>query len=335
MTYISIKRLHLKNAIFLFYFDIYMKKCIINIKKDFFKRENYMELNREQSFELEGKTSKELMKKIIWINIENIILTGLVYILFFKFSSNQLDYFSMNIHPLVAVVAMQSLRYGTRYSFSVIIFALFFYMLPYYELGYDMILFFSVYRFYKFIIMFIMVNLFLGRVKNTYIFNMSLLKEENLQQKEDMEKLIIINSELKEVNGILEKRIIKSRESILTLHSIEQALKRSEDKDFFHIGIDFMRDYLHARELEYYLYDSNFNSLDKKYLDELIAKKEPSEYIDEKTQNRNYIAPIFKNGELVVIYHIKKFSHNYRDVYHFDLFQIIVNKIQEIYNQKG
>ncbi|MBP6282148.1 MAG: hypothetical protein KA384_08890, partial [Leptotrichiaceae bacterium] len=157
-------------------------------------------------------------KKFIQINIENFLITFIIYLVFFQFNTYKENYLNMNIHPLVIAIAVQSIRYGTYYGGTIVLYAFIFLMLGYYQLGYDIVLFFTVYRYYKFILMFIFIYLFLGRFKDKFDFKLNLINIDRENEREQLALAVKVNKDYEKVNRILKKRIIESKESILTLN---------------------------------------------------------------------------------------------------------------------
>ena len=288
-------------------------------------------------------------KKFIQVNIENFLITFIVYLVFFQFNTYKENYLIMNIHPLAIVIAAQSIRYGTYYGGTVVLYAFIFLLVGYYQLGYDVVLFFTVYRYYKFILMFIFIYLFLGRYKDKFDFKLNLI---NMEREKDLEQLALAvkaNKDYEKVNKILKRRIIESKESILTLNYFEKILKQSEWENILTYGVYILLNFLHCASVNVLILKNNklFPKItvgDCEYKTEIdldscnseikkaIESKKYVEYVDKKTKIRKYVDVILKNNEVFAVITVEKLEYEYKDTYQVELFNIIMEKIQESFN---
>lgn len=291
-------------------------------------------------------------KKLILINLESFIATLLVYVIFYELSPQKLKYFSLNIHPLVILVAIQSIRYGTLYSLPIVLYSILFYFLPYFRSGQDIFLFFTVYQYYKFILMFILINLILGRQKDKQDLKLILIKDA--RDRERREKILInrSNDNLTETQNILNKRIFESEASILALDHIETELSSCNNSDIFKKFLELLNKYTHCITVCFYKYSENDNLLireefigessfentidlkiAKKFFSDALKRKTPFEVVYEK--NRYYLAPIFLKEKLYGIIHIEKSEYDYKDNYQLDFFTLLIEKLHEKLAKRG
>lgn len=288
-------------------------------------------------------------KKFIQINIENFLITFIIYLVFFQFNTYKENYLNMNIHPLVIAIAAQSIRYGTYYGGTIVLYAFIFLMLGYYQLGYDIVLFFTVYRYYKFILMFIFIYLFLGRFKDKFDFKLNLINIDRENEREQLALAVKVNKDYEKVNRILKKRIIESKESILTLNYFEKLLKQREWENVLTYGVYILINFLHCASINVLILKNNklFPKItvgECEYKTEIdldscnleirnaVESKKYIEYVDKKTKIRKYVDVILKNNEVFAVITIERLEYEYKDTYQVELFNIIMEKIQESFN---
>ena len=288
-------------------------------------------------------------KKFIQINIENFLITFIIYLVFFQFNTYKENYLNMNIHPLVIAIAVQSIRYGTYYGGTIVLYAFIFLMLGYYQLGYDIVLFFTVYRYYKFILMFIFIYLFLGRFKDKFDFKLNLINIDRENEREQLALAVKVNKDYEKVNRILKKRIIESKESILTLNYFEKLLKQREWENVLTYGVYILINFLHCASINVLILKNNklFPKItvgECEYKTEIdldscnleirnaVESKKYIEYVDKKTKIRKYVDVILKNNEVFAVITIERLEYEYKDTYQVELFNIIMEKIQESFN---
>lgn len=287
-------------------------------------------------------------KKIVIINIESFLAAFLIYLLFFKLATNKLPYFNMNIHPLAILVAIQSMRWGTINSLPTVLYASFFYFLPFYELNYDVVLFFSAYKYYKFILMFLFINLTLGRQRDKQDFKLLFLKDAREKDLEELQEFERANRDYENITKILGSRIIESRESIVTLHQMEKKLKNSQGIEILNKGLELVNSYIHCKNLRVYRYEEENKTLVKEFsignsifqdeinedifpfdFKESFRNDKIVEFINEYNYSKNYIGALFVKNKIKYFIHIEKLEYEYKDIYQTNVFSLILDKIQE------
>ena len=102
-------------------------------------------------------------KKIIYCTLESLIYSIIIYLIFFTFSTEQYNFLSMNLHPLAIMTAFLALKYGTYIGFIGSFAAIITYLTAYLFSGNDLLLFFLKFQYYKFFLMFLFINVLLGK----------------------------------------------------------------------------------------------------------------------------------------------------------------------------
>ena len=289
--------------------------------------------------------------KYLKIFLENFVVTFIIYLLFFKYSSFKVDYLNMNIHPIAIAIGLQSLRYGIYYSLPIVIFSLFFFILPYYELGYDIVLFFLSYKYYKFIIMFLFVYLVLGRAKDQFDFKMEVMQNAREKERQNSKMLQLAYADSQKVVEILKTRIVESKESLLNLEYINKILQKSDKEEILTYGMILVKNYIHTNVANLYLYNEEKNYITSKIslgnssyekiiflneqteeFNEIISQRKIVEIFNKDKEIRQYGAPLFKGDKIFAIIFVEKLEYNYKDLYQLEMFQLVVHKIQESLN---
>lgn len=290
-------------------------------------------------------------KRYLKIILEHFVITFIIYLVFFKYSSFKVDYLSMNIHPLAIAIGLQSLRYGIYYSLPIVLFSLFFFFLPYYELGYDVVVFFLVYRYYKFILIFLFVYLVLGRAKDQFDLKIEIMQNAREKERQNSKMLQHAYEDSQKVVEILKNRIVESKESILNLEYIDKILKKSDKEDILTYGMLLIKNYIHTNVANLYLYNEDkkyitskisvgnsiyekiiFLNEDTKVFNKIIEEKDVVEIFDKDRNIRQYGAPLFNGDKVFAIIFIEKLEYSYKDIYQLDMFKLIINKIQDSLN---
>ncbi|WP_298066506.1 hypothetical protein [uncultured Cetobacterium sp.] len=177
-----------------------------------------------------------MKKKFILSIVESILYCLGVYLIFFYFSDFKSDFLNMNMQPLAIIIGIMALKYGVYISLQTVIIASLFYMLAYYQLGNDIVVFFLDFNYYKFVLIFFFIALSLGRFSDNLRKKIDELKDENKILEEKNKNQREKNLELVNINERLKSRIVGSKESILTLHQITSSiLTKNVEKIFTQI----------------------------------------------------------------------------------------------------
>ncbi len=288
------------------------------------------------------KTKREITSRSVYCFAESFIYTGLVYFIFFYLSPFKHGFLELNLHPLLVVVAVISMRYGTYLSTFGVLFATFFYFLAYLNVERDPIIFFASFEYSKFILMFFFTALFIGKLRDTTdekVIHMeneiSRLKKGFTRQKRNNIKLTFTNSRLK-------NQIINSKESILTLHHLTSSLDEMGVEEIFTKTILNIKQFIDCDVISIYSYnsDKNFTRLKlkvgngrlpsffqireedahKKVIDRGEAMAFPLD-IDGNTPV--YIAPVVAEGKIIGFINVERLSFSVQERYTFEMFKVI------------
>jgi len=273
---------------------------------------------------------------------ESFIYTGLVYFIFFYLSPFKHGFLELNLHPLLVVVAVISIRYGTYLSTFGVLFATFFYFLAYLNVERDPIIFFASFEYSKFILMFFFTALMIGKLRDItdekviHLENeVSRLKKGFTRQKRNNIKLTFTNSRLK-------NQIINSKESILTLHHLTSSLDEMGVEEIFTETILNIKQFIDCDVISIYSYNSekNFARLKLKVgngrlpgffkIEEgrahkkVIDLREAMEFpLDVEGDTPVYIAPILADDKIIGFINVERLSFSAQERYSFEMFKII------------
>lgn len=288
------------------------------------------------------KTKGEIKGRSFYCFAESFIYTGLVYFIFFYLSPFKHGFLELNLHPLLIVVAVISMRYGTYLSTFGVIFATFFYFLAYLNVERDPIIFFASFEYSKFILMFFFTALFIGKLRDSTdekIIHMeneiSRLKKGFTRQKRNNIKLTFTNSRLK-------NQIINSKESILTLHHLTSSLDKMGVEEIFTKTILNIKQFIDCDVISIYSYNSekNFARLKLKVgngrlpsffqIEEGEAHKQVIDAgeamafpLDIEGDTPVYIAPVVTEGKIIGFINVERLSFSIQERYTFEMFKVI------------
>lgn len=288
------------------------------------------------------KTKCESESRSVYCFAESFIYTGLVYFIFFYLSPFKHNFLELNLHPLLIVVAVISMRYGTYLSTYGVLFATFFYFLAYLNVERDPIIFFASFEYSKFILMFFFTALFVGKLRDITdekIIHMeneiSRLKKGFRRQKRNNIKLTFTNSRLK-------NQIINSKESILTLHHLTSSLDEMGVEEIFTETLLNIKQFIDCDVISIYSYNSekNFARLKVKvgngrlpscfqiqdgeaYKQVIDSGKTMAFPLDIVGNTPIYIAPVIAEGKIIGFINVERLSFSVQERYSFEMFKII------------
>lgn len=283
------------------------------------------------------------MKKKFFLSIiESFIYCLIVYLVFFYFSNFKIDFLEMNIQPLTIVIGIMALKYGVYISLQTVIIASLFYILAYYQIGNDPVVFFLDFNYYKFVLIFFFIALSLGRFSDNLRKKIDELKSENEDLEDRLKDQREKNLELVNINERLKGRIIGSKESILTLHQITSSiLNKSVEKIFTQI-LEILTDFIGCDVLSIYIYNKEKNTLrarikignsvisnfieiqEGSIYQKVLQKKETLEGDREKNINEPvYVAPILNGDEVIGLINIERLKYGNKEKYLLELFKVI------------
>lgn len=283
-----------------------------------------------------------MKKKFILSIVESIVYCLAIYLIFFYFSNFKSDFLNMNIQPLTIVIGIMALKYGVYISLQTVIIASLFYILAYYQLGNDLVVFFLDFSYYKFILLFFFIALSLGRFSDNLRKKIDDLKDENKILEEKNQNQREKNLELVNINERLKSRIVGSKESILTLHQITSSILTKNVEKIFTQILQILTDFLGSDVVSIYIYNKERNTFRARvkignsvipnfiiveegdiYSKVLKSKETLEGNRDLNIKNPVYVAPILKGEEVVGIVNIERLKYNNQEKYLLELFKVI------------
>lgn len=292
------------------------------------------------------------LKKFKFALIENLLLNGLIFVMFFQMNPLKESFLEMNIHPLLLVVSATALRYGNYIGIFSALIASITYMICYHLLGRDFFLFLVDFHYYKFLLMFFLAAIVFGRFKDNYDFKMKnrdleyeLLQKNNEALLSEYEKLTFIKEELR-------KQIIGAEYSITSLYEIASSLETLDSEDIYTEIIHIFSKFLKVKTMSIYTVDGEGKHLRLK-LKKGEHKIIPSSLItdehgcfkralEQKTvvkvntfcKNNScscplMIGPILKEDKVIAIINIDHMDFERVTEYSFNLFKVIIDWINK------
>lgn len=288
-------------------------------------------------------------KKTFYCTIESIVYSAVIYILFFHFNNLKEDFLIMNLHPLVVMVGFLALKYGVYIGFISSIMAIITYILAYISLGNDIFLFFLKFEYYKFFLMFLFIDILLGKIKLNFEEQKEKITEEKIEFENKYEDQKRKNTELIIINNKLKNQIISSRESLITLYKIKRSLRDKTVEQLYTEIMIIFKEFLNCDTASVYkiveknnlrsilkLGNSNmpsfilFESEIGDRFKEVVKSKVPMEFpVDLDDKQPVYISPVYIKGELSGFINIEKLNFNVKERYTFEMFKIVSEELED------
>jgi len=291
---------------------------------------------------METKTKKVNTSRSVYCFAESFIYTGLVYFIFFYLSPFKHSFLELNLHPLLVVVAVISMRYGTYLSTYGVLFATFFYFLAYLNVERDPIIFFASFEYSKFILMFFFTALFIGKLRDITDEKVIHMENEITRLKKGFRRQKRNNIKLTFTNSRLKNQIINSKESILTLHHLTSSLDEMGVEEIFTKTLLNIKQFIDCDVISIYSYNSekNFARLKVKVgngrlpgffqIQEGEAHKQVVDSgkamafpLDVSGNTPVYIAPVVAEGKIIGFINVERLSFSVQERYSFEMFKII------------
>jgi len=291
-------------------------------------------------------------KKLKYAFIETILIDAMIFLIFFQMNPLKENFIYMNIHPLLIVVCLISLRYGNYIGIMSAFIASLTYTIAYLSLGRDLYLVIIDFNYYKFYLMFFLSATVLGRFKDNYDFKMQnknmeyeLLQKDNEELKSEYEKLKFIKEELR-------KQIVGAEYSITSLYEIASTLESLDSEDVYTEVMHILTKFLKAKTISIYTVDEYGEFLRlklKKGEDKIIANSIRindhrcfAQVLEQKTVIKNNIfcknkdcscplmlGPILKDGRVIAIVNIENMDFEIITEYSYNLFKVIIDWINK------
>lgn len=273
--------------------------------------------------------------------LESLALNLLAFIVFFILNPVREDFMNMNLHPLLIITAFMAMKYGNYLGLLSATISTIIFIYSYSLLGKDLYLFFTDFAHYKFLLMFYLSAIVLGKFKDD--------KEKQRKYKtlkEKYEKLQKNHEKTKLIKEELQEQIVGAEESILSLYEIASSLE-SLDAEEIYTGImkvlakflqvkrasiytlndkkDFLRLKLcigKQSELENSI-DLNENSYFKSVVNNKEVIKKPQGCLSETPL---FSAPLIDDKkEVIGIINVEKMNFEMITAHSYNLFKIIID----------
>lgn len=287
---------------------------------------------------------KKDINRSLYCFAESFIYTSMVYIFFFYMTPFKHHFLELNLHPLLIVVAVISIRYGTHLSSFVVGFSAFYYFLAYLKVERDPVLFFATFEYYKFILMFFFTALLVGKLRDTTDEKIMHMESELKSLKKTYVKQRRNNVKLGFTNNRLKRQIINSKESIITLHHITSLMDSMWVEEIYTKALQNIRQFIDCDVISIYSYNeeknfsrlklsvgnrrmSSFFQLEDGSAHKKVAEaREVMQFPLEITGDTPvYIAPIMNKERVVGFINVERLSFEAQERYSFEMFKIIAH----------
>lgn len=290
-----------------------------------------------------------MRNKMVGCLLESLVYSFLIYLIFFRYLRFGDSFLEMNLHPLVIMVGFIALKYGAYLGLIGSFIATGVYLYTYLSLGNDLGLFFISVDYYKFFLIFLFVNLVLGKFKNIFDEKIEELNNEKHQLSKKYREERDKNLELTILSNKLKNQIVNSRHSLITLYHIKNSLKNKNIEQVYTEIMILFKDFLECESASIYKlvddkrlvnilsfgnrtldYSIDFESEIAKQFREVYKSRKPQEYpLNIALKTPIYVAPIFDRDKIIGFINVEKLSFNVKERYTFELFKIIVEELRD------
>ncbi|MBM7624817.1 GAF domain-containing protein [Sporohalobacter salinus] len=281
--------------------------------------------------------------------IETLILNLIIFGIYFMFNPAREEFLTLNVHPLLIVTAVISLRYGNYLGLLSATIASFTFGTAYYLLGKDLYLLVMDFKYYKFLLMFYFAAVLLGRFRDNYEMKLRNRKREYQQLKTNYDQLQKNYEQIEMVNSELKKQIVEAEDSILSLYQIASSLERLDSEEVYTEVMGVLTKFLEAEVVSIYLLNDRGdflrlklrlgeesrlqNSIELEEFSALQLVVSEQKVIKKSGQHRRdtplLSAPIINQEEVIGIINIEKMNFNRVTDYNYNLFKIIIDWINQ------
>lgn len=288
-------------------------------------------------------------KKLRYCLIETIIIDFIIFIIFYRLSPVKDNFLTLNLHPLLIVTSMMALRYGNYLGLISATISSLVYVYVYYLLGKDLYIFLIDFSYYKFLLMFYLSAVILGRFKDNYEFRLKnmdlefdLLKKSYDELHELYEKCTFIREQMK-------KQIIGAQYSIISLFEAASSLVKLNPEEVYTETLGILSKFLGARSISIYTVDDRQEYLrlkikvgdfteirnsikvdeDECYKLLVFEKKVIKHDINCQDDFPIMSAPLIKDDKVIAIINIDEMNFEEVTDYSYNLFKVIVEWINK------
>jgi len=292
---------------------------------------------------------REHKHRWLYCVIESIVLSAAIFLVFFYFNPLREAFITMNIHPLVILVALVALRYGNYLGLVGAAIASATFMYAYYLLGRDLIVFFLEWSHYKFLLMFFLTAVLLGSAKDRSDIALGKLREELAQTKEELAGLSENEKKSHLIASELKKQIVGAEDSILSLYEVATSLDTVHSEEVYTEVMTVMARFLRAKAVSIYMVDRDQGFLrlkvhmgdseglkaslridDHAYLQSVIRELKIVKISgDSASTDPIFSAAIIKEGDVIAVINIEDADMSMVTQYTFNLFKVIVEWISK------
>lgn len=294
-------------------------------------------------------TTEPIRKRLLYYAIENAIFLTVIVAIFFILNPSREEFISMNLHPLLILVALMSLKYGNYLGILNASLASVVFIYAYFLLGKDLIIFFAEWSYYKFLLMFFLTAVILGSFKDKSDDIIKNLREELFQAQDDLAILKELEKKSQIINAELRKQIVGAEDSILSLYEVASALETLNSEELYTEIMTVMARFLHAKTVSIYNVDRHQRYLRLKIRMGYSGRMNPSMKIEDHDYLRKVVheqkitklgadstekdpifsAPIIKNRQTIAVLNVEDTDFSMVTEYNYNLFKIIMEWISK------
>jgi len=292
---------------------------------------------------------RQRLTKIFYCCVESTIMAGTIYLVWFAYNPYPERFLAMNMHPLLIMVGLMALRYGNYLGVLSATIASLVYLYAHAYLGRDLVIFFTSWEYYKFLLMFYLTAVTLGTFRDYSDNKIAELGAQLSENKHDLGTLIEAQQKALFVNSELKKQIIGTEDSILSLYSLASALESLRPEVLYTELASVMAHFLRAQAVSIYTVDSDeqflrlkvslghdvtparsLRTLDFTYLTTVVSEKRAYRVsADSAPRDPVFSAPITKDGHVIAVVNVDKADFYMVTEYSFDLFKVIIEWVSK------
>jgi len=282
--------------------------------------------------------------RALYCVIENLALSALIYAVWFALSPRQEHFLTMNLHPLLIMVAMSALRYGNYLGLVSATFASIVFLYANYVLGRDLVLFFTSWEHYKFLLMFFLTAVVLGTVRDYGDQRVAELETQLSDVQDERNALLEAQQKANIINRELKRQIIGTEDSILSLYNLSLALESLRPETLYSEVASVLARFLRAQAVSIYTVEANGEFLrlkvdlghdtlppkslrasEHQYLTTVL--KEQKAYrvsIESAPSDPLFSAPILRDDKVIAVINVDQAIFHAVTEYSFQLFRLVV-----------
>lgn len=292
---------------------------------------------------------REHKHRYLYCVAESVGLSAAIFLVFFYFNPLRAAFITMNIHPLLILVALMSLRYGNYLGLFCAAVASATFVYAYHLLGRDLIIFFLEWSHYKFILMFFLTAVLLGSAKDRSDIAIDRLREDLAETKKELADLSENEKKSHFIASELKKQIVGAEDSILSLYEVATSLNTVHSEEVYTEVMTVMARFLRAKAVAIYVVDRDPGYLrlkvhmgdseglkvslrvdDHAYLQSVVHElKVVNVGSDSAATDPLFSAPIIKEGKAIAVINIEDADMSMVTQYTYNLFKIIVEWISK------